>query len=56
MVGLFGDAVVQVNSNKSTAMLIIVIKVKRRDSNQFEVGVSDTLYFVPILSFLVAVG
>ena len=28
MVGLFGDAVVEVNSNKSTAMLIIVIKVK----------------------------
>ena len=36
MVGLFGDAVVEVNSNKSTAMLIIAIKVKRRDSKSRE--------------------
>ena len=39
MVGLFGDAVVQVNSNKSTAMLIIVSKVK---DDSVQVGVSET--------------
>ena len=46
VVGLFGDAVMEVNSNKSTAMLIIVMNVK--DANWYRVGVSET---APFLSF-----